>query len=49
MRNLNRFLLASLLLGSLSCKQEAPKSKAIDLADIDKTYSPAADFDNYAN
>lgn len=49
MRNLNRFLLASLLLGSLSCKQEPPKSKAIDLADIDKTYSPAADFDNYAN
>jgi putative endopeptidase len=49
MRNLNRFVLVSLLLGSLACKQEAPKSKSIDLADMDKTYSPAADFDNFAN
>jgi putative endopeptidase len=49
MRNLNRFVLISLLLGTLSCKQESPKSKAIDLADMDKSYSPAADFDNYAN
>lgn len=49
MRNLNRFVLISLLLGSLSCRQEAPKSKAIDLADLDKSFSPAADFDNYAN
>jgi putative endopeptidase len=38
-----------LLLGGLACRQEAPKSKAIDLADLDQTYSPAADFDNYAN
>lgn len=49
MRNLNRFVLVSLLLGTLACKQEAPKSKSIDLADMDKTYSPAADFDNFAN
>ena len=49
MRNLNRFVLISLLLGSLSCRQETPKSKAIDLADLDKTSSPTADFDNFAN
>ena len=49
MRNLTQFVLISLLLGSLSCRQEAPKSKAIDLADLDQSYSPAADFDNYAN
>lgn len=49
MRNLNRFVLILLLLGTLSCKQEPPKSKAIDLADMDKSFSPAADFDNYAN
>ncbi len=49
MKNLNRFVLISLLLGSLSCRQEASKSKAIDLADLDQSFSPAADFDNYAN
>ncbi len=49
MGNLNRFVLISLLLTSLSCRQEPPKSKAIDLADMDKSYSPATDFDNYAN
>ena len=49
MKNFNQFVLVSLLLGSLSCRQESPKSKAIDLADMDKTFSPAADFDNYAN
>jgi putative endopeptidase len=49
MKNLNQFVLISLLLGSLSCRQEAPKSKAIDLADLDTTVSPVADFDNYAN
>lgn len=49
MRNLNHFMLASLLIGCLSCKHEAPKSQAINLADLDKTFSPAVDFDNYAN
>jgi putative endopeptidase len=49
MKNFNHFVLVSLILGSLSCRQELPKSKAIDLADMDKTFSPAADFDNYAN
>jgi putative endopeptidase len=49
MKNFNHFVLISLLLGSLSCRQEAPKSKVIDLADMDKSISPAADFDNYAN
>ena len=36
-------------MGSLSCRQEPPKLKAIDLADMDKSYSPATDFDNYSN
>jgi len=49
MRGINRFLLISLLMGSLACKQEAPKSKAINLADMDATINPAKDFDNYAN
>ncbi|BBE16888.1 metallopeptidase [Aquipluma nitroreducens] len=49
MGNLNRFVLISLLMGSLSCRQEPPKLKAIDLADMDKSYSPATDFDNYSN
>ena len=49
MKNFNRFVFASLLLGSLSCRQESPKTKTIDLADLDKSYSPAADFDNFAN
>ncbi len=49
MRNLNRFVLTSLLLGSLACTHEGPRPKAIDLADLDTTVSPATDFDNYAN
>jgi len=49
MGNLNRIALISVLLGSLSCRQEPPKSKAIDLADMDTSYSPVTDFDNYAN
>ncbi len=49
MGNLNRIALISILLGSLSCRQEPPKSKAIDLADLDTSFSPASDFDNYAN
>jgi len=36
-------------MGSIACKQEAPKAKAIDPADMDSSVSPAADFDNYAN
>lgn len=36
-------------MGSIACRQEAPKSKAIDLANLDTTVSPAADFDNYSN
>ena len=36
-------------MGSIACKQEAPKSKAIDLANMDTSISPATDFDNYAN
>lgn len=36
-------------MGSFSCRQEAPKQKAIDLADLDTSVSPASDFDNYAN
>jgi putative endopeptidase len=49
MRKFNQIVLISLLLGSWSCQQEAPKSKAIDLADMDTSFSPAVDFDNYAN
>lgn len=45
----NRFVLILLLLGGLSCRPELPKSKAINLADLDKSYSPAVDFDNFAN
>lgn len=33
----------------MSCKPNTPKQKAIDLADLDITVSPAADFDTYAN
>jgi len=36
-------------MGSMACTQEAPKTKAIDLADLDTSISPSADFDNYAN
>ena len=49
MRKFNQIVLISLLLGSWSCQQEAPKSKAIDLADMDTSFSPAVDFDNYVN
>ncbi len=45
----NRLVLISLLLGSMACKQEMPKTKAINPADLDTTGSPAADFDAYAN
>ena len=36
-------------MGSMACKQEAPKNKSLDLADLDTTVNPTADFDNYAN
>lgn len=36
-------------MGSMACQQETPKSKSLDLADMDPTVSPTADFDNYAN
>lgn len=49
MVNFNRLVLISLLLGSMACKQEMPKTKAINPADLDTTVSPAADFDAYAN
>ena len=49
MGTLNRFVLITLVTGSMACQQEAPKSKAIDLANLDTTVSPAADFDNYSN
>jgi putative endopeptidase len=49
MRKFNRFALLALFVGALACKTEAPKQKAIDLADLDPSVNPAADFDNYAN
>ena len=36
-------------MGSMACKQEAPKNKSINLADLDTTVNPTADFDNYTN
>jgi len=39
MRQLIHFFLFSILMGTMACKQEAPKNKSLDLAD----------FDNYAN
>lgn len=36
-------------MAGMACKQEAPKPKTIDLADMDTSVSPVADFDNYAN
>lgn len=36
-------------MGSMACKQEAPKNKSLDLTDLDTSVSPATDFDNYAN
>ena len=36
-------------MGSMACTHEKPKSKSIDLVDLDTTVNPAADFDNYAN
>jgi len=49
MRSINRLLFISLLIGSMACKQEATKPKAIVLADMDTSILPVADFDNYAN
>jgi len=49
MGNINRFLLISLLMSSMACKQEPPKTKVINLADLDTSVNPAADFDNYSN
>jgi putative endopeptidase len=49
MKNFNWLLLISVMMGSLACTKDAPKSKAINLADLDTTVSPATDFDNYAN
>lgn len=36
-------------MGNMACKQEASKSKSLDLADLDTLVSPGADFDSYAN
>lgn len=36
-------------MGSMAFRQDAPKSMAINLDDLDLTVSPTADFDNYAN
>ena len=36
-------------MGSLACKQETNKPKAIDPLDLDTSVSPTVDFDNYAN
>lgn len=36
-------------MGSMACKQEVQKSKAINKADMDVSVNPADDFDNYAN
>lgn len=49
MKKFNHFALVVMLLGAMACKTEAPKQKAIDLADLDTAVNPAADFDNYAN
>jgi len=49
MKQINRLLLISMLMGSLACTKEAPKNKSLDLADLDTLVSPAADFDAYAN
>ncbi len=49
MRQFNRLLFISILMGSMACTQVAPKSKSLDLADLDTSVSPATDFDNYAN
>lgn len=49
MKNFNWLLLISVMMGSLACTKDTPKSKAINLADLDTTVSPATDFDNYAN
>ncbi|HEY3369597.1 MAG TPA: M13 family metallopeptidase [Prolixibacteraceae bacterium] len=49
MKQFTHLLLISFLMGSMACQQETPKSKSLDLADMDPTVSPTADFDNYAN
>jgi len=49
MSNLTRFILIFSLMGSMACKQEAPKTKVIDPADMDTSVCPATDFDTYAN
>jgi len=36
-------------MGSLACRQETPKNKSLDLADMDTSVNPGTDFDNYAN
>jgi len=36
-------------MGSMACNQEAAKTKSLDLADLDTSVSPAADFDIYAS
>jgi putative endopeptidase len=50
MNQVNRLLLLSVLMGGMACNTpEAPKSKSLDVADLDTLVSPAADFDAYAN
>lgn len=49
MKKLNRFFIVPLLVGSVACAPQKPKPMAINLADMDTTVNPGADFDNYAN
>lgn len=50
MKQVNRLLLFSMLMGSFACStSEAPQNRSLDLADLDTLVSPAADFDGYAN
>ena len=49
MKQFIHLILISILMGSMACRQEAPKNQSLDLADLDTLVNPAADFDNYAN
>jgi len=49
MKQFIQLFLISILMGSMACRQETPKNKSLDLADLDTLVSPGADFDNYAN
>ncbi|HKJ42023.1 MAG TPA: M13 family metallopeptidase [Sunxiuqinia sp.] len=51
MQKINYLLILLLTMGMMACNQaqKAPRDKGIELADLDTTVSPAADFDHYAN